>query len=328
MSLYVNKTKMENVYFKGSKIDRVFANGTLVYESTIYVAKPSVSGSYTYNMSTQSAVITGYNAAAMTISGTQSATEAGTYHVYFTLNKGYAWADGSTTKLDFTWSIAKRQINIPSLSSTWFAWVEGNSHNVVVNNLDTNYVNQSGTLSQTDSSSNIDKTYTVSWSLKNATSCVWTDNTNNTKSATWKVAWSNGTSHYSNDLYNCGWNSGNLTVGPFLSTVATATFEPDHIAWTILSSGSTSNYPYTDFMYETVGAISAGKTIHVAGTGALSIGDFYKSGSDSYTNSYPNDTATNPSDLSYKREADGYDRHYVIRGKGKTSGTVTRIWLT
>ena len=221
MSLYVNKTKMENVYFKGSKIDRVFANGTLVYESTIYVAKPSVSGSYTYNMSTQSAVITGYNAAAMTISGTQSATEAGTYHVYFTLNKGYAWADGSTTKLDFTWSIAKRQINIPSLSSTWFAWVEGNSHNVVVNNLDTNYVNQSGTLSQTDSSSNIDKTYTVSWSLKNATSCVWTDNTNNTKSATWKVAWSNGTSHYSNDLYNCSWNSGLLTAGSNSSATAT-----------------------------------------------------------------------------------------------------------
>lgn len=213
MALKFNNTEVENVYFNGTKIDRVYFNNTLVYESTVYVDKPTVSGSFTYDKAEKQATITGYDSAAMTMSGAASATEAGTYHVYFTLNKGYAWKDGTTTKLDLTWIIAKRAVTIPSLSATSFTWVEGSAHTVTVNNLDTNYVMQSGTLSQTDSSSNVGAKYTVTWTLKNTNSTYWVDGSTAAQSAQWGVYWVNGTSHYSNDLYNQGWNSGLLKAG-------------------------------------------------------------------------------------------------------------------
>lgn len=208
MALYVNGSEIENVYVGGQKIDRVFANGTLVYESTIYVAKPTVTGAYTYNGGAQSAAISGYDSAAMTMSGTTSATDAGVYHVYFELNKGYAWTDGATGKLDYTWNIAKKVIAVPKLSATNFVWVEGDTHTVTVSGLDTSYVNQSGTLSQIDTSSNIDTSNTITWSLKNTTSTQWADGTTAAKSATWLAAFVVGTSHWKNDLYNQGWSAG------------------------------------------------------------------------------------------------------------------------
>lgn len=239
MALKFNSTEVENVYFNGTKIDRVFFNNTLVYESTIYVDKPTVSGAFTYDKGTKQPTITGYDSAAMTISGAQSAIEAGTYHIYFTLNKGYAWKDGTTSKLDLTWSIAKRAITIPSLSATSFTWVEGNSHSVTVNNLDTNYVTQSGTLSQTDSSSNIGAKYTVTWTLKNTNSTYWIGGSTAAQSATWGVYWVNGTSHYSNDLYNCGWNSELLTNGTLngSTTVNWGTASQPYITATGQTSG-------------------------------------------------------------------------------------------
>lgn len=259
MALKFNSTEVENVYFDATKVDRVFHNGTLVYESTIYVDKPTVSGSFTYDKGTKTATITGYDSAAMTISGAQSAIEAGTYHVYFTLNKGYAWTDGTTNKLDLTWSIAKRAITIPSLSATSFTWVEGTSHSVTVKNVDTNYVSQSGTTSQTDSSSNIGTKNTVTWSLKNTSSTYWTDSTTANKTATWSASWVDGTSHYTNDLYNRGWNSGKLTRGAIGS---------DPIYYTTVDWGSASK-PYITAVASTASAHYVlatqkylGKTMH------------------------------------------------------------------
>lgn len=257
MALKFNNTEVENVYFNGTKVDRVFFNNTLVYESTICVDKPTVSGAFTYDKGTKQPTITGYDSAAMTINGAQSAVEAGTYHIYFTLNKGYAWKDGTTSKLDLTWSIAKRAITIPSLSATSFTWVEGNSHSVTVTNLDTNYVTQSGTLSQTDSSSNIGAKYTVTWSLKNTNSTYWVGGSTAAQSATWGVYWVNGTSHYSNDLYNCGWNSGLLTAGSGSSATATVNWGDASQPY-IKAVGSTSGavvYILTKNKY-------VGKTLH------------------------------------------------------------------
>ena len=325
MGLFGNSKEIENVYANGKKIDRVFANGKLIWESTIYVEKPTVAGAYTYNTAAQSAVITGYDEAAMTISGTLSATEAGTYHVYFTLNKGYAWKDESTAQLDCTWTIAKKAVSVPKLSATSFSWVEGATHSVVVSGIDTTYISQSGNLSQTDTASNLNVANTVTWSLKNTKSVTWTDGTTGDKSASWKAVWTNGTSHYKTDLYNCGWYNGGLVVGPYDSSVATATFESDHIAWTTSKGGG--GIAYFTFMYETVNAIPNGKTMHISGTGNLGIGRGYQSGSEEYTGSNKVN-ATNPSDLSYKSDESGSKYFYWIQGYKQSSGTVTRIWLT
>lgn len=75
------------------------------------VAKPTWKGSLTYNGSSQSVTSTSYwnnyNTSYMTIGGTTSATNAGTYAVTFTLGSNYRWADGTTTILEVDWSIAK-----------------------------------------------------------------------------------------------------------------------------------------------------------------------------------------------------------------------------
>lgn len=75
------------------------------------VAKPTWNGNLTYTGRSQSVTSTSYwnnyNTSYMTIGGTTSATNAGTYTATFTLGSNYRWADGTTTTLDVDWSIAK-----------------------------------------------------------------------------------------------------------------------------------------------------------------------------------------------------------------------------
>lgn len=81
---------------------------------------PSQSGSLTYNGQNQTPVWSGYNAAQLTLGGTTSGTNAGTYNATFTPKAGYKWADGSTGAKSVSWSIGKAagslSINPTSLS--------------------------------------------------------------------------------------------------------------------------------------------------------------------------------------------------------------------
>ena len=288
MPLIINGTEIEHVIFKApginQELDEVYANATKVFVSTVFVAKPTVSGSFTFDNSEKSPTITGYDASAMTQSGTTSATAAGTYTVTYTPKAGYAWTDGTTSAVSLTWSIAKRSITIPSISNTtktynggsqaptisnvnstyvtqsgtatatnagsytvtwalkypasttwtdgttsnktgsWsigklavtipsisntttFPYVQGATHSVTVANMNATYVNQSGSTSATDGAN--PTTYTITWSLKDTSNTKWKDGTTTNKTATWGTVWVNGTSHYSNDLYNKGWYSAN-----------------------------------------------------------------------------------------------------------------------
>lgn len=257
MALFIEQKEIENVYLNGMQLDHIYVNGVMVYESTIYVDKPTISGTYTYNGSVQSVAISGYDEEAMTIGGAYEAAEAGTYTVTFTPKKGYAWADETTAPVSCTWTIAKRTVSIPTLSATWFAWVEGNTHSVIVNGIDTNYIEQSGDLTQTDTESNIGASHTITWTLKNSASCEWTDGTNGKKTATWSTAWSNGTSHYKNDIYNLGWNGG---VAAGLTSTA---FNSDHIYGRSYDKGSyIGNTNKGPIIYMT-SPLAIGKTIHV-----------------------------------------------------------------
>ena len=75
------------------------------------VAKPTWRGSLTYNGSSQSVTSTSYwnnyNTSYMTIGGTTSATNAGTYTATFTLGSNYRWIDGTTSAEEVNWTIAK-----------------------------------------------------------------------------------------------------------------------------------------------------------------------------------------------------------------------------
>ena len=73
------------------------------------LAKPTVSGSFTYNGSSRSCTVSGMNSAYITQSGTTSATNAGEYTVTFALKStsNTQWSDGTTAAVSRTWSIAK-----------------------------------------------------------------------------------------------------------------------------------------------------------------------------------------------------------------------------
>lgn len=61
--------------------------------------------SFTYDGSVKSPTITGYDSSTMTISGTQSATNSGTYTITFTLAEGYMWNDFTTAPKKYSWKI-------------------------------------------------------------------------------------------------------------------------------------------------------------------------------------------------------------------------------
>ena len=67
---------------------------------------PSQSGSLTYNGGAQSPTWSNYNTTYMTIGGTTSGTNAGSYSATFTPTTDYRWSDGTTAKT-VSWSIGK-----------------------------------------------------------------------------------------------------------------------------------------------------------------------------------------------------------------------------
>lgn len=68
---------------------------------------PSLASSLTYNGTEQAPTWNNYDSTQMTIGGTVKATNAGSYTATFTPNKGYCWADGSTSAYSINWSITK-----------------------------------------------------------------------------------------------------------------------------------------------------------------------------------------------------------------------------
>lgn len=72
-------------------------------------AVPTQSGTLTYNGASQSPTMSGYDATKMTLSGTQSATNAGSYTMQASLKDDkYEWPDGTTTAKTVNWSIGKK----------------------------------------------------------------------------------------------------------------------------------------------------------------------------------------------------------------------------
>lgn len=71
------------------------------------IATPSQSGSLTYTGSAQSPTWANYDSGKMTLGGTNSGTNAGSYTATFTPGKNYQWSDGTTTAKSITWKINK-----------------------------------------------------------------------------------------------------------------------------------------------------------------------------------------------------------------------------
>lgn len=94
------------------------------------VAKPTWKSNLTYTGSAQSVSSTSYwnnyNTSYMTIGGTTSATNAGTYIATFTPGSNYRWTDGTTTAINVNWTINKATGSL-NVSPTTVA-INGNNY--------------------------------------------------------------------------------------------------------------------------------------------------------------------------------------------------------
>lgn len=71
------------------------------------ISVPTVSGTLTYNGTSQSPVWSGYDTTKMTIGGQTAGVNAGAYTATFTLKTNYEWADGTTAAKEVVWNIGK-----------------------------------------------------------------------------------------------------------------------------------------------------------------------------------------------------------------------------
>ena len=73
----------------------------------VIASVPTQSGTLTYNGSSQSPTWNNYDSAKMTLGGTTSSTDAGTFNATFTPTAMYKWSDGTTTAKSASWTIGK-----------------------------------------------------------------------------------------------------------------------------------------------------------------------------------------------------------------------------
>lgn len=71
------------------------------------ITLPTQSGSLTYTGAVQSPSWSGYDSNKMTLGGTTSGTNAGSYNASFTPKANYQWTDGTTSAKTAAWSIGK-----------------------------------------------------------------------------------------------------------------------------------------------------------------------------------------------------------------------------
>ena len=82
------------------------------------VATPTQSGSLTYTGSAQSPSWNGYDTSKLTIGGTTSGTNAGSYNATFTPTDNYRWSDGTTGAKTVAWTIGKAAGSLSLSKST------------------------------------------------------------------------------------------------------------------------------------------------------------------------------------------------------------------
>lgn len=99
-------TQTITVSYTENGVTKTATTSVTVNRKTIS-AVPSQSGTLTYNGGSQSPTWTGYSTTQLTIGGTTSGTNAGSYTATFTPKSNYRWADGTTTAKSVSWSIGK-----------------------------------------------------------------------------------------------------------------------------------------------------------------------------------------------------------------------------
>lgn len=141
-------------------------------------AVPTQNGTLTYTGQAQSPSWNSFDTNALTISGTTTGTNAGTYTVIFTPKDKYQWSDGTTTAKEVTWTIGRASMAIPAQSNT--LTYTGSAQSPEWSNYDSAKMTLGGTTSGTNAGS-YNATFTPGSNYK------WSDNTTAAKTVAWTI---------------------------------------------------------------------------------------------------------------------------------------------
>lgn len=141
-------------------------------------ATPSQSGTLTYTGSAQSPTWNSYDSEKLTIGGTTSGTNAGSYNATFTPKEGYKWSDGTTDTRTVAWTIGKASVAVPSQSGS--LTYTGSELTPSWSNYDSNKLTIGGTTKGTNAGS-----YNATFTPKS--NYQWSDGTTAAKTVTWSI---------------------------------------------------------------------------------------------------------------------------------------------
>lgn len=204
-------------------------------------AVPTQNGSLTYTGSEQSPTWNSYNPETLSIGGTTSGTNAGSYTATFTPKEGYTWGDGTNTTKEVTWTISRAAIaKAPSQSGS--LTYTGSAQSPTWADYSSTQLTIGGTTSATNAGSHT-ATFTPTSNYQ------WSDGTVTARSVAWQIQRAaisttptqSGSLTYTGSAQSPSWSnydSSKLTIGGTTSgtkrAAHNATFTP------------TSNYQWSD----------------------------------------------------------------------------------
>ena len=232
--------------------------GTLDYggsvSATWSIAKASIAKpikaveTLTYDGSSKSPTLTGFDDSTMVKSGDTSGTDAGDYNLTVSLAdpNNYKWSDDSVSPINIAWSIGKRSFTKPAITSSDFTYSPGTSRTPTTDsNFKSAHMTKGGDTSKVNAG-----TYALEISLNDTSNNMWADESTDALSLTWKINKAQGSiSVNPTSLSIQGVDAtdtstvtktgdGNVSVRSSASGVATASISGDTVTVTGKAGGS------------------------------------------------------------------------------------------
>lgn len=163
---------------------KAHADKTLAVKVTEKVITvPTQNNSLTYNGSSQSPTWNNYDTAYMTIGGTTSATNAGTYTTTFTLKDtvNMKWADKTTATKKIEWKINKKSVTPITVTKSEYEYT-GAEFSMQYTGYNSSVMSITGQGPEINAGN-----YAAKVALRDTTNYIWSDNTSAAKTYSWKI---------------------------------------------------------------------------------------------------------------------------------------------
>ena len=220
-------------------------------------AIPSQSGTLTYSGSAQTPSWSNYDSTKMTLGGTTSGTNAGSYNATFTPGANYQWADGTTAAQTVAWSIGRATISTTPAQSGSLTY-SGSAQTPSWSDYDSTQLTIGGTTSGTNAGS-YNATFTPTSNYQ------WSDGSTTAKTVAWTIAKATGSLSLNKTTLtlNSTAKTGTITVTRAGNGAITATSSNTSAA-TVSVSGTTITVTGVAYGTATITVKVAAGTNHTA----------------------------------------------------------------